>query len=68
MGALYVLRGAAVMLFVAGGLSIGAGILVLVGLLFAGPILIGGAVLVGLGDSWLDIRARLRRGEDQGTT
>jgi len=68
MGALYVLRGMAVLLFLSGGLSLGAGLLLLLGLLLAGPVLIGGAVLIGLGDSWLDIRARLRRGEDQETT
>ncbi|MEX2294933.1 MAG: DUF2232 domain-containing protein [Gemmatimonadota bacterium] len=68
MGALYVVRGAAVLLFLSGGLSLGAGLLLAVGLLLAAPVLIGGAVLIGLGDSWLDIRARLRRGEDQETT
>jgi hypothetical protein len=68
MGALYVLRGAAVLLFLSGGLSFGTGLLLLFGLLLAGPVLIGGAVLIGLGDSWLDIRARLRRGKDQETT
>jgi hypothetical protein len=68
MGALYVLRGAAVLLFFSGGLTFGTGLLVALGLILAGPVLLGGAVLIGLGDSWLDIRARLRRDEDQKTT
>jgi type IV secretory pathway VirB2 component (pilin) len=58
MGALYALRGLAVVLFVSGGLSlIGVALLVL-GLFFLGPVLFAGAVIIGLGDTWLDIRSR----------
>jgi hypothetical protein len=49
MGLLYVLRGFAVMLSMVGGISVLAGV-------------IGGlvALIVGLGDTWLNIRARVR--------
>ncbi len=58
MGALYAFRGAGVLLFLSGGLSLLSGLLVAVGLVLAGPILILGAMIVGLGDSWLDLRSR----------
>lgn len=58
MVALYALRGVGVILGVRGGLSPLGWILVAVGLLFAAPALLVGAFLVGLGDTWLDLRAR----------
>jgi hypothetical protein len=60
MGALYALRGAAVVLFLTGGLSLFWGILLLVGLLIVAPLVIMGAVIIiiGLGDTWFDLRAR----------
>ncbi|MFH1765729.1 MAG: DUF2232 domain-containing protein [Gemmatimonadota bacterium] len=58
MGALYALRGAAVVLFLTGGLSFFGGVLLLVGFLFVAPFVILGAVFFGLGDTWFDLRAR----------
>jgi len=58
MGALYAVRGAAVALFLTGGLSLFGGVLLLVGFLFVAPFLIVAAVFFGLGDTWLDLRAR----------
>ena len=58
MGALYALRGAAVVLFLTGGLSLFWGILLLAGFLIVAPFLIPGAVCIGLVDTWFDLRAR----------
>jgi len=60
MGALYALRGAAVFLFLNGGLTVVGGILLAAGILFMAPILGSVAVLIGLGDTWLGFRARAR--------
>lgn len=60
MGALYALRGVAVVMFFYGGLSVvGAAVLAL-GLLFVAPVVVGGAMVIGLGDTWLDLRERAR--------
>ncbi len=58
MGALYALRGAAVVLFLSGGLSFLGFVLLAFGLIFVAPVLLVGAMIIGLGDTWLDIRAR----------
>jgi hypothetical protein len=58
MGALYVLRGAAVVLFLTGGLTLLGSILLLVGLLIVAPFVVVGALIIGLGDTWFDLRAR----------
>jgi hypothetical protein len=58
---LYALRGAGVVLGVRGGLSLSGWLLVSVGMIFAAPALLFGAFLVGLGDTWLDLRARVGR-------
>jgi hypothetical protein len=58
MGALYALRGAAVLLFLKGGLSFLGGLFVFLGFLVMAPYMIVGAAFVGLGDTWFDIRAR----------
>ncbi|MCJ7630367.1 MAG: YybS family protein, partial [Longimicrobiales bacterium] len=58
MGALYALRGAAVVLFLTGGISFFGGVLLLVGFLFVAHFVILGAVFFGLGDTWFDLRAR----------
>jgi hypothetical protein len=58
MGALYALRGAAVFMFVSGGLSLFGYLTFIVGLVLAAPVLFGVAMLVGIGDTWLDIRSR----------
>jgi hypothetical protein len=60
MSALYMLRGAAVFVFLSGGMSLFGFVTVVVGLVFAAPFLMGMAVLIGVGDTWLDIRSRVR--------
>jgi hypothetical protein len=58
MGGLYAMRGAAVLLFLSGGVT-GLGVLfLLVGMLFLWPVLIPGALLLGVGDTWLDLRSK----------
>ena len=58
MGALYALRGVAVVLWLYGGLSVAGVALLVIGLLLAAPVLIGAALFIGIGDTWLDLRAR----------
>jgi hypothetical protein len=60
MAALYMLRGAAVFVFLSGGMSLFGYVTVLVGLIVAAPVLMGMAVLLGVGDTWLDLRSRIR--------
>jgi hypothetical protein len=60
MGALYALRGAAVIMFLSGGLSLFGYVLVGLGLLFVPPLVLVGALVVGIGDTWLDVRNRTR--------
>jgi hypothetical protein len=58
MGALYALRGMAVVLFITGGVSfLGAAFLV-AGFLLVAPLLLAGALVIGLGDTWFDLRGR----------
>lgn len=59
MSALYALRGAGVVIFVSGGVSLLGYLMLVLGFLFAAPAVIGFAVLVGIGDTWLDLRARV---------
>ena len=60
MAALYMLRGAAVFVFLSGGMSLFGYVTVLIGLVVAAPVLMGMAVLIGVGDTWLDLRSRVR--------
>ncbi len=60
MGALYALRGAAVVVFLYGGLNLLGMIVFLFGLLFVAPIVIMAAMVIGIGDTWLDLRSRGR--------
>jgi len=60
MGALYVLRGVGVILFASGGLSFFGGIVFAVAVLLLAPIVIAGTLVIGVGDTWLDLRTRLR--------
>jgi len=60
MGALYALRGAAVFMFVSGGISLLGFVTLVVGLVLAAPILMAMAMVIGIGDTWLDIRSRIR--------
>ena len=60
-GALYALRGAGVAVALTRGVSaFGWGLLALAFLLLA-PFLFAAALLIGLADTWVDIRARVRR-------
>jgi len=61
MAGLYILRGAGVVLFLSGGMSLGIGVLLVAGLVLAGPLVLAASMLLGLGDSWFDIRARVSR-------
>lgn len=60
MGALYALRGAAVILFLSGGLSLFGYVMLIFGLVFLPPLVLTGAMVIGIGDTWLDVRRRLR--------
>lgn len=63
MGALYVVRGAAVVLSLLGGISLTVGILGGLVAILIYPILAlltGAMLIVGLGDTWLNVRARVR--------
>lgn len=62
MGALYVLRGVAVLLSLIGGVSWGVGVTAVIVAVLIAPLLVlflGVALMVGLGDTWLDVRRRL---------
>lgn len=70
MGALYAVRGAAVILFLSGGLSLLGYVLLIAGLLLVPPLVLTGVVVVGVGDTWLDVRrrvseARMRRNDSR---
>jgi hypothetical protein len=58
MGALYALRGAAVFLFVSGGMSVFGYLMLAVLLVLVTPVVLGMAALIGIGDTWLDLRTR----------
>jgi hypothetical protein len=58
MGALYALRGAAVFLFVSGGMSLLGYIAFGLLLVLVPPVMLGTAALIGIGDTWLDLRSR----------
>jgi Predicted membrane protein (DUF2232) len=58
MGVLYALRGAAVFVFMSGGLSMFGCLTFAVGFVLAAPVVLAVAVLIGIGDTWLDLRAR----------
>jgi hypothetical protein len=60
MGALYALRGSAVFMYISGGLSLFGYVLLAISLVLAAPVVVGVALVVGIGDTWLDVRARLR--------
>ncbi|MEJ2206479.1 MAG: DUF2232 domain-containing protein [Gemmatimonadota bacterium] len=60
MGVLYALRGAAVVMFLSGGLSLLGYVLVAFGLVFLPPLVLTGAMVIGIGDTWLDVRRKVR--------
>jgi hypothetical protein len=45
-------------MFLSGGLSVAAYVLLAMGLLLAAPAVLGAAILIGIGDTWLDVRSR----------
>lgn len=59
MGALYAVRGAAVILFLSGGLSLFGYVMLAFGLVFLPPLVLTGAMVIGIGDTWLDVRRKL---------
>lgn len=68
MGALYVVRGMAVLLSLVGGISLLAGILGGLVALLVYPILallLVAMLVVGLGDTWLNVRARIQARNDR---
>ena len=60
MGGLYAMRGAAVFIFMSGGLSLFGFMMFSLGVVLAAPVVLGIAVLVGVVDTWLDVRSRVR--------
>jgi hypothetical protein len=60
MGALYALRGMAVVLFATGGVTFFLGTVFFLGMLFP-PVILALALCIGLGDTWVDLRERLKR-------
>ncbi|MEZ4414144.1 MAG: DUF2232 domain-containing protein [Gemmatimonadota bacterium] len=60
MAALYTARGAAVIVFLTGGVSVGGVALTLLGMTLLPRLMVGTALMVGLSDTWLDIRERAR--------
>jgi hypothetical protein len=61
MGTLYLLRGAAILLWIgaAAATSVWSGVLLTLAALFLYPLVLGTALVLGLSDTWLDLRARL---------
>ena len=60
MGGLYVLRGAAVLVFLTGGISVFGAVALGVGMLIpvVASVILGGALVIGVGDTWFDLRTR----------
>lgn len=63
MGGLYLLRGAAILLWIgaAAATSVWSGVLLVLAALFLYPVVLGTALVLGLSDTWMDLRARLSR-------
>ena len=59
MSGLYALRGAAVVTFFGAGVSVFGVVMLMLALTFW-PVLVVGVLVIGLGDTWLDLRARAR--------
>ncbi len=69
MGTLYVTRGSAVLLSLAGGISTVTAVLGGLAVLLLYPLLalvLAIALVVGVGDTWLNVRARARARERDG--
>ena len=63
MGGLYLLRGAAILLWIgaAAATSVWSGVLLVLAAMFLYPVVLGTALVLGLSDTWIDLRARLSR-------
>lgn len=59
MGALFALRGAAVVVFISGGVSLVGLLVVTVGLVLVPALVLSGALVIGIGDVYLDVRGRV---------
>lgn len=64
MGALYLLRGAAVLLTMASGINTVSAVLAALAVVFLMPVVLATTLLVGLTDTWVDLRARWRAAEE----
>ena len=60
MSGLYALRGAAVAAFFGAGQSLLSVVFLVLAFMFVWPVVAIGALVIGLGDTWLDLRARAR--------
>jgi hypothetical protein len=63
MGGLYLLRGAAILLWIgaSAATSVWSAVLLAMAALFLYPVILGTALVLGLSDTWLDLRTRLSR-------
>ena len=61
IGALFAVRGAAIVVFITGGLSILGYAIAISGLVIVPPIVIGSAVLIGIADIYIDFRKRVNK-------
>jgi len=63
MGGLYLLRGAAILLWIGAtaATTIWSGALLALAALFLYPVVLGTALVLGVSDTWIDLRARLSR-------
>ncbi len=60
MGTLYAVRGAAVILFIAGGVSVFGALGLVFAVVFLAPLVAAGLLVIGVGDTWLDLREKAR--------
>jgi hypothetical protein len=63
VGGLYLLRGAAILVWIgaAAATTVWSGVLLALAALFLYPVVLGTALLLGVGDTWIDLRERLSR-------
>ncbi|MGW8283185.1 MAG: hypothetical protein ACWGON_07790, partial [Gemmatimonadota bacterium] len=67
MGALYLVRGVAILLWVGAATvtSVWSGVFLGLAALLLYPLVLGAALVLGLSDTWFDLRARLSRARTQ---
>jgi hypothetical protein len=63
VGGLYLLRGAAILVWIgaAAATTVWSGVLLALAAMFLYPVVLGTALLLGIGDTWVDLRERLSR-------